>query len=319
LAEPYSRSWNLGIAKNILRYLPRELSDMIHRELASLYNPDLEYDEDDTIYYRKAKMIMKQIGTWHGYQKAVTVYPRVTIEEYPHYFHQAFMGPEFAVGLSRMFHAERRFEVPGLPDLNDFLTKDRFETSCIPSDHIKYLDININLSPLNTTTGEHRRWRSPKYNQPIKLHFEKVAKGLQILRTLRCRHGAKLSLVFDCDGFDNAERKFAEVLYPLVYDMKQIGWTVEVDALSSYLYVGGFVRRPARVDYNITRGAWDDIARNDSAFVSQTEDSIRNLLTLCMHQMRLLPRASVEDDQFRLRGPESKFHKNGWRIYAATV
>jgi hypothetical protein len=209
--------------------------------------------------------------------------------------------------------------VPGLPDLNDFLTKDRFETSCIPSDHTKYLEIDISLSPLNTTTSEHRSWTSSKYDQPIKLHFEKVAKALQILRTLRYRHGAKLSLVIGCGGFDNAERKFAEVLYPLVYDLKQIGWTVEVDALSSVLYVGGFARTPARVDYNITRGAWDDIARNDSAFVSQTEESIRNLLTLCMHRMRLLPRASVDDDQFRLRIPESRLHKNGWRIYASTV
>jgi hypothetical protein len=184
-------------------------------------------------------MIMKQIGTWHGHQRAVTVHPRVTIEEYPHYFHQAFIEPEFSVGLSRIFHAQRRFGVSGLPDLNDFLSKDRFETSCIPSDHIKYLEIDISLSPLNTTTGEHRSWTSPKYDQPIKLHFEKVAKALQILRTLRYRHGAKLSLVIDCGGFDNAERKFAEVPYPLIYDLKQIGWTVEVDALSSVLYVGG--------------------------------------------------------------------------------
>jgi hypothetical protein len=314
MAEPYSRAWNFGIAKNILRYLPRELSDMIQNELSSLYHPDPK-NNDEFIHYRKAKMIVKHIGTWSGNRRAVTVYPRVTVEEYPHYFNQAFMGPEFFEGLSKIFHAERRFYVPGLPDLTDFLSKDRFGTSCIPSDHIMYLEIDISLSSLNTTTDEYRTWRSPKYERPIKLHFEKVAKALQILRTLRYRHGAKLSLVIDCDRFDNAEKKFAEVLYPLVYDMKQIGWTVEVDALSTHQWGS----RHAMFDYNVTRGAWDDIARNDSAFVSRTGESFRTLLTSCMHRMRLLPRASGDDEQSWLKGPESKFHKSEWRIHSSTA
>jgi hypothetical protein len=81
MAEPYSRAWNLGFAKNILRYLPRELSDMIYHELASLYNADLKDDEDDVIHYRKAKEIVKQVGSWRGNQRFVTVYPRVTVED----------------------------------------------------------------------------------------------------------------------------------------------------------------------------------------------------------------------------------------------
>jgi hypothetical protein len=270
MAEPYSRAWNLGFAKNILRYLPRELSDMIYHELASLYNADLKDDEDDVIHYRKAKEIVKQVGSWRGTQRFVTVYPRVTVEDYPHYLDRAFMGLEFASGLSEVFHAEKKFEVPGLPDLNDLLSKDRFETNCIPSVHIKYLDIDISLSPLIMTTGEYRGWRSSKYDHPIKFHFEKVARALEILRSLRYRHGAKLSLVIDCDRFDNAERKFAEVLYPLVYDLKHLGWTVEIYARSNRWCGRWFARRPATFDYSIPRDAWDEIARNDSAFVGQT-------------------------------------------------
>jgi len=254
-AKAYAIAWNTGTANNILRRLPNELKNMIYEELVHIHQRvDVEMGD-----YRHSTRSIR-----YRYDSDSASFPLLAIEDYPHYFHLTYMGTTFATGLSAVFHSVARFSIKHQEDLSGLLSKERFGTTIVPSEHIRLITINVSLEGFNISTGVTRPWATPHYEVPLKQHFMKAVEHLKIMRTVPCKRGSKLCLRVDCRQYEPS-RKFAELLFPLVHDLKDKGWLVQVQG---YGYKPEHKQRVIQdFEYQISRDEWKSRARSDSAFV----------------------------------------------------
>jgi hypothetical protein len=189
--------------------------------------------------------------------------PLLTAKDYPHYFKSTYMGGQFAMSLLEVFYTSRNFAVAHPLELCDFLKDDRFDTACIPAEYLRNVMVDVTLNGFNVKTGNPRRWTSPKFTQPVQQHYMAAVKGLDSLKCLRHKNKTRITLRVDCFQKEAAE-KFAEVLMPFVYDMKDAGVTLDVrDTYSKY-------SNP--FDYSMARAVWEKKIHSHSAFVSQRSD-----------------------------------------------
>jgi hypothetical protein len=103
----------------------------------------------------------------------------------------------------------------------------------------------------NSVTRFIRPWSSLKYTQPLKRHYEEAFECFKGLLAVPVRRGCILRLIVGLVG--NPDEKFAEVLAPFVYDMKEKGWKV--------------IMMGTTIDFGVSREEWDKKVRANSAFV----------------------------------------------------
>jgi len=257
-AKAYAIAWNTGAANNILRRLPNELKNMIYEELVHIHQRvDVEMGD-----YRHSTRSIR-----YRYGSDSASFPPLATEDYPHYFHLTYMGTTFATGLSAVFHSVAKFSIKHQEDLPGLLSKERFGTTIVPSEHIRLITINVSLEGFNISTGETWPWAISHYEFPLKKHFLKAVERLKIMLTVPCKRGSKLCLRVDCRQH-NPSRKFAEVLFPLVYDLKDKGWLIQVEG---HGYMPKDEQRVIQdFDYQISREEWKKRASSNSAFVRNT-------------------------------------------------
>lgn len=239
----YARSWQLGFAQNIVRTFPRELRDFVYENL-----------------------ILQQS------QEEVEVKTMVA-DSYPHYFQIQYMGFEFVQEISERFYFLSKFKLQHPGEVKGFLEEDRFMTYCKPTRMVTFLTINISLQSFKScdsrwgSHGECTEWASPKFGTPLKRHFMKAVVDLNGLKKIKSAHNITPTLVFcvDCKEYDSGP-KFAEVLVPLVYDLKQNGWTIKFEIAQAKSGVSK-QKLLARFNYDVPREDWDKKIQKRSAFV----------------------------------------------------
>jgi hypothetical protein len=238
MTDSYSRAWQLGCATNILRSLPQEIRDMIYKEILG---PSGNND----------------VGHWR--------FEGGAFADFHHYFDKKYMGTEFVTELSKIFHSEKKFVLRHPGELEGLLSYDRFDSDCKPYEHIRFITVDVSLNLYSISTGKTRDWSSPKFRTPLKQHFLVAVKGLYNLRRLQ-KAAPILLLRIDCREH-NAGPKFAEVLVPLVYELKNKGWVVKVQG--KYASKQSDEKWTALdFNYDIVKKEWDKKIKTDSAFVS---------------------------------------------------
>jgi hypothetical protein len=261
LSDTYSRAWNIGFARNILRALPIELRNMVSKELVQIYKPNLAYDETN-----RKHTPSYDVGWNASYVPTCHHNERLGPRDYPHYFLKDFMGTEFVTELSENFHSETRFVLDHPYEIKGFLTRDRFFTRCIPLDHVRFMKIVVSLRHFSSITGHIIKWSSPKFDFPLKQHYEAAVRDLAPLKTIPVKRGATIALDVECRS-DGGGPKFAEVLFPVVYELKVKGWIVQIKG--RYGGRENTMERTAKdFNYNVPRQEWERKARTHSAFVS---------------------------------------------------
>jgi hypothetical protein len=263
VADAYSRAWQLDCAHNILRHLPQEIRDMIYKELLDLRNPTMNHESN-----RQNKCVPLE-STLHGFNPYHNLL--LSVKDYPHYFDKTFMGTDFVTELSQVFHSESRFILQHPGELEGFLSQDRFDTDCQPYKHIRYITVEVSLELLNVKTGNCRSWSSPKFATPLKQHFQAALRGLDRLKRLQ-KAAPIIRLRIDCRKHD-AGPKFAEVLAPLVYELKSKGCIIDIEGR----YGHGMPNDQSTAtdfNYDIPKKDWDAKIKTNSAFVSFYDRSV---------------------------------------------
>lgn len=275
VSDSYARVWNLGFASNVVQNLPQELKDMIYRELMHRGPPDFDREERDR--QDKAPLGWAYSGSSpeHNELRSCTDYPR--------YFQSNYMGPDFVTELFKQFHKDKHFSLQHPGELEGFLSRDRFRTTCVPDELVRFISIDLSLTLFNVRTGNCRDWSSPKFDIPLRQHFVAALGGLELLNTLvkKNKSGTQRSLVLRVDcATPNHGAKFAEVLGPLVYDLKEQGWHIKTEGRFDKLSMPtSHVRHADRdaqltasdFNYSLSRAEWTQKTRNNSAFVSRDE------------------------------------------------
>jgi hypothetical protein len=197
----------------------------------------------------------------------------LSVKDYSHFFDKHFMGIEFATELSWFFYSEKKFVLQHPGELDVFLSNDRFQTKCTPSDQIRVIAVEVSLRSFNIKNGISRAWSSPKFMTPLKQHYSAVVRGLDALKRLR---KPSPTIRFRINSYMHdagAGSKFAEALVPLVYALKGKGCIVEFEEHLS--------RRTPSIatdfNYDIPRKNWDLKIKNDCTFVS-SENGLNYLL-----------------------------------------
>ena len=273
VSDSYARVWNLELASNIVQRLPQELKDMIYRELIHRGPPDFHREERRRQDKAPSGWVYSGSSPEHNELRRCT--------DYPHYFQSDYMGPDFITELSKQFHKDKHFTLQHPGELEGFLSKDRFRTTCVPADLVRFISIDLSLRLFNVRTGHCRDWSSPKFDTPLKQHFVAALRGLEFLKPLVKKKGSgtqrNLLLRVDCTT-SNHGAKFAEVLGPLVYDLKDQGWHIKIEGRYDQPSMSTSSIRDADRDaqltasdfnYNLCRAEWTQKTRNKSAFVSQ--------------------------------------------------
>ena len=179
-------------------------------------------------------------------------------------------GTESVAELSAVYHAERQFALQHTADLAGFLSEDRFGTTCIPSGHVRFLRVLISLERFSVHTGNNSKWFSPKFHSHLKQHYVAAVKSLDLLKPLTVKRAAKLLLRVDCRT-QGGGPKFAEVLMPFVYTMKEKGWTILIDGF--YGSKNDEERTAVDFNYKLTRKEWENKMGSASAFVGSSHNS----------------------------------------------
>ncbi|KAH3945042.1 hypothetical protein HBI56_057250 [Parastagonospora nodorum] len=273
VSDSYARVWNLGFASNIVQRLPQELKDMIYRELMHHGPPDFDREERRRQDKPSSRWVYSGSSPEHNELRGCT--------DYPHYFQSDYVGTDFVTELSKQFHKEKHFILQHPGELEGFLSDDRFWTACVPADFVRFISIDLSLKLFNVRTGNCREWSSPKFDEPLKQHFVAALRGTELLKALVKRNNAgaqrTLLLRVDCTT-PNHGAKFAEVLVPLVYDLKDQGWNIKVEGeYNQPLILRGqacTTDRDAQLtaydfDYSLSRAEWAQKIRNSSAFIIQ--------------------------------------------------
>ncbi|KAH8722845.1 hypothetical protein GQ44DRAFT_774630 [Phaeosphaeriaceae sp. PMI808] len=262
-ADTYARDWNVGCAHNILYYrhmdskgegLHLELRNIVYKELISLHKlaPGIDHGSKRGIRHSKPHT------TW-----GTTSFPLITAADYPHYFHQAFMGFEFVKELSQMFYLHQTFRLKHPKELDYLLFHDRFETDYVPSTNLTHIKIFLALGKFTTKFGKQYGWKSTGCNDLIKTRMEGVTKGLRKLKYLKHQHRtAKLTLKIDCRSPEHEAPMWAESLVHIIYDLKSWGWTVEIKGIYSSKN-----RDQEYFNFDVPRDWWNNKIRTNSAFV----------------------------------------------------
>lgn len=174
------------------------------------------------------------------------------------------MGTTFVQELSMMLYATSSFSLKHPKDLANFLNTDLLDTACVPLLHVKHITIDISLGSFNKTTGRGRPWWSTKFNEVLKRHYIRAIDNLVVMKIVPWKPGAKLVLRVDYKWRASGE-KFAKILYPVVYDLKDRGWDVEIQGSYS---LGNNITPTARdFNYSVPREVWQKKAGSNSAFV----------------------------------------------------
>jgi hypothetical protein len=191
-----------------------------------------------------------------------------------HFFHVQYMGFEFVKELSTNFYSETCFNLQHPDEVKHFLHIDRFDSGCVPFEHIRAIVIDVSLNPFDLNTGNQRRWTSNKFYDPQKQHFLAALKGLNALRRLqktkKTPHTLLLRVSARANAEDNDLVRFAELLAPTVYDLKNRGWDVRVkDKVAAK---DSEIERATKIfNYNIPQDNWMQRSAGMSAFVSAAD------------------------------------------------
>lgn len=202
--DPYARLCCLGFATNIQAKLPQELRDMIFRELVKFHIPNEQAEQRERRFLNE-------------YDHNLLL----SVKNYPSWFDVGYMGLDFATDLSRYYHFKKVFHLQHPDEVEAFLNKDRFNTACVPSDHVDSLIIDLSLGFLSSQTGHCRKWVSPKFETPLQHHYTAALRGFKALKELDInkKNMHNLLIRVDCQKPNN-DPKFAEILVPLVYVLK---------------------------------------------------------------------------------------------------
>jgi hypothetical protein len=260
VSDSYARAWSIGIAHNILQNLPKELRNMISKELLHLFNPRHKYHETNR------KFTPGYDGRWNEPDLKSDHNRLPEPHDYPHYFKKEFMGEQFVTELSESFHSERRFVLQHPQEISGFLTFDRFGTGCIPMEHVRFLKIVVSLRHFSSITGHILKWSSPKFADPLQHHYKKAIATLDALKNIPVKRCATILFDVECRSHGGGP-KFAEVLFPIVYDLRAKEWIVRIEG--RYGEGKKDMKRTAKdFDYSVPREKWERKARTESAFVS---------------------------------------------------
>jgi hypothetical protein len=241
MADSYSRAWQLGCATNILRGLPQEIRDMIYEQLLAPNDPRIPNDGGES-HWRHS-----------------------SFADHLHYFDKRFMGHEFVTELSQVFYSEKQFALRHPGELEEFFSRDRFYSGCRPYEHVRFITINVTLDFFSACYRTIRKWSSPKFGTPLKQHFLVALRGLENLKRLQ-KAAPTIRLRIDCREHD-AGPKFAEVLFPLVYELKNKGCVVEIQGQYKHGQPGNQLTA-IDFNYNIAKKDWNKKSKSNSAFVS---------------------------------------------------
>jgi hypothetical protein len=238
-----------------MRYLPMDIQLGIWHELVQLH----QEDHPERVHLRARDPPNRHAEG--AAQEEFRRNPLIGLEAYPHYFDPEFVGKLFASQLSRTYHEEKTFIVDHPADLKRFLAKDRFGSECVPREHIRAIEVELSLQLFNVDDGRYKMWSNPKYLQPLRTHYVRAVKGLELLKSLEKR--VRIAIVVNCHQ-TNGTSRFAEALVPLIYDLQNRDHTVAVDDQDmTDAQIARFY------DYATDKRAqWDWRIQNRSVFVS---------------------------------------------------
>jgi hypothetical protein len=265
MCETYTMAWNLGSARNILRALPREIRDMIYIELLKIHK-NIKEEERMRRSVKRALDISRSDGS-----RPMDLNPLLCAGDYPHFFKKTFMGTEFVTELSEIFHEQKVFAIRHPLELSGFLMQDRFSSHCIPSQHIRVIKVDVSLQGYSVELGQFRKWSSPKFDKPLRQHYLVAIAGLEALKSIKNKNSVKIILRIEC-LWKNDLQKFAQVMVPIVYHLKEAGRIVELEAIDEK---GVAVAKKVldAFDYDAPRKVWNKEIREHSAFVSLMYES----------------------------------------------
>ncbi|KAH7074053.1 hypothetical protein FB567DRAFT_597219 [Paraphoma chrysanthemicola] len=218
IAETYSRGWNRDFATKLLQSLHRELRDQVYDELAP---PKAQNTETDPVKQESF------IQNWHqgpaspNDDSCEHAFP---IRSPPYYLDEAYVGKTFATECAeRLFRATRSQQVH-VDGLLTFLTRDIDRNGAYPVQYVRNLEVDLSLGLFDPIPGTITTFH-PRVNFSPNVYEGRVSK-LHVLKHLHCR-SACITVNVLCSGLVRL-RRFERALGPFVYDMRDMGFKVNV-------------------------------------------------------------------------------------------
>ncbi|KAF1912066.1 hypothetical protein BDU57DRAFT_532983 [Ampelomyces quisqualis] len=252
----YSRAINANFASHILRLLPREIRDMIYHQLVN---------SERVVHERCGKKHMEDVtvpirGVKRQESGKTYLAPLRTVESFPHFYNIEYMGVEFASELFETAYRHHNFAFDHQAEVPAFLSNCMFGTGLNPAAHVTSLTIGITLNRLNASAMRELEWNSSKWNYPLERHFQKAVKPLDVLKKIASKRGSSIQFSNQY-GRNDYDRKFAEVLMPLIYELKEKGWKV-------LCWKPEFEGPWKTLTFDSSRDAWHEKIKTDSVFAS---------------------------------------------------
>jgi hypothetical protein len=153
-------------------------------------------------------------------------YLRESLKNFSHHFNPAFMGMEFATEFVQAIYESAMLNLSHQDEICDFLQKDLiFNTQCVPGLHVNKLEFCLSLGPFDKETGI-RMFRS--HEGLLKQDYIDATRKLEVIRMLARRPESHIE-IWALDSSDMATGRLEEVLFPLLFGMKQEGFNVYMD------------------------------------------------------------------------------------------
>jgi hypothetical protein len=166
------------------------------------------------------------------------------------------MGIEFVTELSKTLYRKATFHVNHQADVARSLYFDILASGCIPLDHIRRIHVTLTLDSYNAATRLTANTNVRRHVKATKADYLTAVAGLDPLLQLERTCETQLGIIVDAITKKEAQ-KFAEVLFPFVYQMEDQGWEVTV-IFEPY--------EDLEFDYGLEREGWEEAVARSSHF-----------------------------------------------------
>jgi hypothetical protein len=258
-AEEHSRNLCLDFAQAMAKRLPRELRDMVYGYL-------LENDKYHTIVCINPTF-KQALPEYHVHGNDLCNTQRPKSNQVPHYLRAEFIGADIGIEIGQAFYTRSDFALKNVEDLHPLLMDGPLRTLDLirPMEFIQHLSVDVSFEPYGSTS---RSRAVPQLDtKATKTDFQQKVVHLANIANVKHVSRLKLKILVQVCSIESAT-KFGQVLYPLVYDLKDKGAMIKVRYQSYPYHISDTSFESFDCDFNRPRSEWEQKVLSDSAFVS---------------------------------------------------
>jgi hypothetical protein len=231
--------WNNNYAAAMFAAFPPELREMIYESLIAIYDP----------------ILLDREGC-DSLRTGIRENNPCSLVQVHHFFNSKFMGIEFVTELSKTLYRKATFHVNRQADVARSLYFDILASGCMPLDRIRRIHVTLTLDSYNAATRLTANTNVRRHVKATKADYLTAVAGLDPLLQLERTCETQLGIIVDAITKKEAQ-KFAEVLFPFVYQMEDQGWEVTV-IFEPY--------EDLEFDYGLEREGWEEAVARSSHF-----------------------------------------------------